>query len=485
MPMKYKKPKLIKNYISEVLYNLLLVLIPLIQTPFLSRVLGADRIGQYSYVQSICTYFILLATLGTSILAQREIATANGDKKKEIEVATNIFFLRFGLCFFWCIIYVLFSCFYSQYKYMLLIQSISFVACIFDVSWYFYGKEEFTRVVWRYAVFRILSFALIFMLVKTRSDIYKYIWINVLCDFFGNLFIGKNLYILFLKNINAINEIKKWLKCSLVLFIPQLAQRIYSVLDKTMIGVITQDAKENGFYEQTQKIINILNALLIETLSYVMLPRVSQKYSENKNDEIMEMILHSFKFLWTLGLPILFGMMAISDNFVPWFFGEEFAVVIVLMKIMAINIVPIGVYSILGNQYFIPTQQQNVHSKAITIGIICNFILNIILIAYMKSMGACIASVISNFIIAGYEVFKTRRIINVIMTVKTSVKSIFAGFFMYIFVRIASMFCPSSMIYTFALVLLGLIIYIIMLWILQDRELIYEIRKILFSRDHK
>ena len=68
------KKSLAVNYVYNLTYQILVIAIPLITTPYLSRVLGAENIGIYSYTLSITTYFILLGTLGIAMYGQREIA---------------------------------------------------------------------------------------------------------------------------------------------------------------------------------------------------------------------------------------------------------------------------------------------------------------------------------------------------------------------------------------------------------------------------
>ena len=60
------------------------------------------------------------------------------------------------------------------------------------------------------------------------------------------------------------------------LFIPTIAVQIYTVLDKTMIGLITESSFENGYYEQAIKIAKMLLAI-VTALGVVMIPRIGQR----------------------------------------------------------------------------------------------------------------------------------------------------------------------------------------------------------------
>ena len=66
--------KIIKNYFYNVGYQVLVLILPLITTPYVSRVLGPEGVGINAYTNSIAQYFILLASLGISLYGNREIA---------------------------------------------------------------------------------------------------------------------------------------------------------------------------------------------------------------------------------------------------------------------------------------------------------------------------------------------------------------------------------------------------------------------------
>ena len=53
-----EKESVIKNYIYNVIYSLLSVVMPLITIPYASRVLQPEGIGQVSYAQNIASYFV-------------------------------------------------------------------------------------------------------------------------------------------------------------------------------------------------------------------------------------------------------------------------------------------------------------------------------------------------------------------------------------------------------------------------------------------
>ena len=55
-----------KNFIYQSAYQIVLIVVPLVTTPYLSRVLGPDQIGVFSVTQAITNYFVMFAMLGMS-----------------------------------------------------------------------------------------------------------------------------------------------------------------------------------------------------------------------------------------------------------------------------------------------------------------------------------------------------------------------------------------------------------------------------------
>ena len=69
-----------KNYIYNLSYQILALITPLVTAPYVSRVLGAENIGTYSFVNANVTYFILLGVFGLSTYSQLEVARRRDDK---------------------------------------------------------------------------------------------------------------------------------------------------------------------------------------------------------------------------------------------------------------------------------------------------------------------------------------------------------------------------------------------------------------------
>ena len=90
-----EKKNITKNYIYNLIYQILLIIVPLITTPYLSKTLGAENVGIYGFTLSIVTYFILFGSLGVAMYGQREIAYNQENKSSRSKIFFEILIMRF------------------------------------------------------------------------------------------------------------------------------------------------------------------------------------------------------------------------------------------------------------------------------------------------------------------------------------------------------------------------------------------------------
>ena len=67
------------NYFLNMSYQVLVLLVAIVTTPYIARTLGAEGIGIYSYTYSVVSCFVLAAVMGTTSYAQRTIAYYQND----------------------------------------------------------------------------------------------------------------------------------------------------------------------------------------------------------------------------------------------------------------------------------------------------------------------------------------------------------------------------------------------------------------------
>ena len=470
-----QKKSIKKNYIYNLTYQILIMIVPLITTPYLSRVLGAEAIGIYSYTLSITTYFILFGSLGVALYGQREIAYVQDDKMKRSKVFYEILLMRFITLGISMIIFYFTFAIKGQYSTYYRILILELISNVLDISWFFQGIEEFKKTVIRNTIVKIISVVCIFVFVKNVNDLYKYFIIYVLSTFLGNI----SLWVYVPKYTEKIGikelQIFRHLQPTIALFIPQVAIQIYTVLDKTMIGSIVNDKSEVGYYEQAQKIVKLL-MIIATSLGTVMIPRMANVYANNDKEKLKEYMDKSLNFVLMLAFPLMFGMVSVVNKFVPVFYGDGYNKVIILINIIIPIVLAIGLSGVIGNQYMIPTKKQKGYTISVTAGAIVNFILNMIFIRLWKSVGASIATVIAEFVVTGVQFYIVRNEIKLIDVIKLMKNYIIASIIMFIISIIIGKFISNNIISILVQLVVSTIIYFTILFILKDEMILNGIR---------
>jgi len=475
-----KQPNIKLNYIYRTIYEILIVLIPLITTPYVSRVLGADGVGIYSYTSSIMTYFTLFAALGTATYGEREIAR-NRDNK---ELASKLFFeielltiITSSICILIWIMFILLSVEYRYYYIALMPLLFSTMA---DISWFFSGYEQMKYIVLRNSLCKIVGVILLFSLVNEKNDLVTYMIINSVISLVGNLSMWTYLPKMIVKVDLHTLQLKKHFKETLIYFIPTIATSIYTVLDKTLIGIITQDSFQNGYYEQATKIINIVKSVVFTSLNVVMGARISYLFMQKKYDEIKNRIERSISFIFLLGYGSLFGIIAVANEFVPLFFGESYEPVISLLYVMSPLIIIIGISNCLGTQYYTPAGLRLKSAKIIILGSFINLVCNLILIPKLGANGAAIGSLIAELSITILYVIKCDGYLSLRVIIKYSYKRIIAGVIMLFIIKLVDTFIILDALFILLLeIIIGLLVYFVVLFIMKDSLLIEMISLVL------
>lgn len=480
MPQKSIK----KNYIYNVAYQILTVITPLITAPYLSRVLGPDGVGTISFAESIVSYFTLFATLGITSFGQREISYVQDDVQKRSVVFWNTKILGFCTSGIALLIYFAFSVMQGENSPIYLILSLNIVAVFFDITWFFQGVEEFGKIVLRNTIIKVANIAFIFILVKDKTDILTYVIGISSFTALGNI----SLWSYLPKYISRIkfSELRpfKTIKVVLSLFLPTIAVQIYTVLDKTMIGVITESSFENGYYEQAVKISRMLLSI-VTALGPVVVPRIGYLFERKEYPEIQRIIYRSYRFAWFLGLPMCIGLMITADNFVPWFFGTGYERVIPLLRILSLLIIVIGINNVISVQYLVPTKRQNLLTMTLVIGAVTNFCLNAVLIRFFASIGAAIASVIAESVIAIVQLILMRKEISPIRVLKEGTLYYIASAVMTaVLIPMHRLLSPSP-IHTLMLVIIGATVYFGTLLIEKDEFVITNLNSIMLKIKRK
>ena len=399
--------KVIKNYLYNLSYQILIIILPVITIPYVTRIFTSEDLGNYGFYNSIVSYFALFSMLGIGIYGTKQIAAAN-DVSSTFWNIYVIQLISSALAIFVYLI-VVFSIPQMGGVIPLMVSVVLFER-MFDISWLFSGKEDFKKITLRNTVVRLVGVICIFTFIKSSDDLYLYIFLIVIINFLGQLVMwvpAKK----FIKRPSFNTKImKKNLHPIVLLFLPQVAISLYVVLDRTLLGLLGSYS-DVGIYEQGQKLTSIL-ITVVTSLGVVMLPRVANLLSEQKDREAQNMVKFSFILYNLIIFPMIFGLIAVNEVFVKLFLGQNFQDVKYVLYIIVFNLMFIGWTNILGYQVLVVRNKNKEFMLSTTIPAFVSVAVNIAVIPFFGYIGASITSVLVEILVFAIQWYYSRNIIN-------------------------------------------------------------------------
>lgn len=475
--------KVIKNYLYNAGYQILNMLIPLITVPYISRVLGAHDVGINEYTNSWVTFFYLMGQMGIALYGNREVAYSREDMHQRSKIFWGIEALQL-LTVSASLVAYLFAVFMfsTTFKQFFLLQGLWIIATGLDISWYFMGLENFKVTVTRNTIVRLVSIALIFIVVKDVNDLGKYILILGGTQLIGNLTLWP-----YLRGNVVWVKISEWhpfkhFYPALLLFIPTITTQVYLVLNRLMLGrMSTQVALGN--FGQADKIIKFVLAVVTAT-GTVMLPHVANKFAKGDVKGVRQSLYSSFNFVSAISIPMMFGLMAIAEKFAPWFLGGDFIPAGRIMFLESPIIVLIAWSNVTGTQYLMPVNRVKEYTTSVTIGAVSNVIFNLFLIGGWGANGAAVATVCSEFLVTVSQLMMIRHTISRRKMFREEWKYFLCGFLMYLVVNRICLIINMTVSNLVLEVIVGAGIYLLGL-ILTKASILGEAQKLIGQRFSK
>lgn len=412
-----------KNLGLQTLYQILNTIIPLLASPYLARTLGAEKIGIFSYTSSVVSYFVLFGMLGTMNYGTRKIASIKDNKKERGRIFLEIYTLQLFISLLFIFLYLIYLKFFCKDNLdVAIIQLLAIITCLLDISWLFFGMENFQIIVSRNIIVKFIVTFMIFFYVKKPEDLKIYALIMIGGNFFNQLILWSFLkkFIIFQKV--EIKNILLHIKPNLMLFIPLLAMSIYHAMDKTMLGLLST-YEQVGFYYNADKIINI-PLCIINGIGTVMLPRMTMLFKEKSREEAEKIFLVSLEIIIIVSTAMCFGISAISKEFVPVFFGKGYEECIILIIFLSPVLIIKAVSNTVRTQYLIPLKMEKFYIKSVILGAIINLIFNTLFILKKGAFGAVLGTLLAELVACIWQFVEIKKYIQI--------KKYYFNYFIYV-----------------------------------------------------
>lgn len=474
--------KVIKNYLYNVGYQVLAIIVPLITSAYVSRVLRPEGVGANSFTNSIIQYFILIANMGIGFYGNRQIAYVRENRAQMSQTFWEIQIVKTIMTLYAFVAFEVFMIFYTRQPEYMWAQSINLIAVALDISWFYEGIEDFKVTVLKNSFVKIISMIAIFIFIKGPDDVTLYIIVLALSTLLGNLTLWPNIRRdLSRTDWKILNPWQHFLPM-LELFIPQIATQVYVQLNKTMLGVMVNETA-SGYYQYSDNLVKLILALVTAT-GTVMLPHVANAVSHGNMEKVNKMLYKSFNFVSAISYPMMFGLAAISLTLAPKYYGPGYGPVGPAMMIESIVILIIAWSNVIGVQYLLPIHRQKQFTWSVTLGAIVNLILNVPLIKTWGLNGAMWSTVISEIAVTFYQMWAVRDLLNFKELFLDSWKYCVAGILMFIPVFWMNLHLPQSWLMLGIEVIIGILIYGVAIWILKA-SILNEGRQVIKEKIHK
>lgn len=471
--------KLKMNLLYNIFYQILVIVLPLITAPYISRTLGAESVGIYSYTNSVAYYFLLFAMLGISNYGNRTIAISRDNDKEMNKNFWEIYSIQFFMYVAAIILYCVYATWINQSNSLVTwLQIIYITSGLLDISWLFFGLENFKVTVIRNTIIKICTVLFIFLFVKSPNDLWIYTLIMCLGSFLSQFYLWFHLKgIIHFEKIKIAN-LKKHIKPILILFVPVIAYSIYKVMDKIMLGNMST-FEQVGFYQSSEKIINIPMGI-ITAIGTVMMPRMSNIIANDSKNRASEYVRISIKLVTIIGSAISFGIIGTSKVLAPVFFGEEFAPCSSILVLLSLTVFSLSWANVARTEVLVPQKKDKIYVSSTIVGAIVNLILNTLLIPEYGANGAAIGTIFAELSVMVLQVVQVNKEMPIVKYILNSIPYIVIGGIMMVIVAILGEVLGISLTTLIIQVLVGGIVFISLIgvyFLVSKDDLIKYVKK--------
>lgn len=382
------------NYILNLINTGTQMLFPLITFPYVCRVIEADGIGQINFFQSIISYISLFTCLGIPMYAIREIARDRSDVVQMNRTAMEILLLHSMLTLVGYAIVAILCLTVPQIQVnipLFLILSLTIFFTAIGCEWFYQGIEDFKYITIRGLIIKTVSVVLLFIFVKSKTDLLYYGCYTVFGVLGGNIFNFFRLrkYIHRENIIFSELHIKRHIKPVLKVFSFSVVTSIYLQLNTVLLGFL-KNALAVGYFAAATKVMQMLLTMSV-CLGSVMMPRASHLIAENKEAEFNRLIQKSYDFTLAIALPMTIGLIFCAPSLITALCGVKFEHSILPSQIIAPIILMVAISNVFGIQVLFPKGKINIVTLCCGIGAVADLILNLCLIPLFSYIGTSIA----------------------------------------------------------------------------------------------
>lgn len=386
-----------KNVLYKSLLTVSSYFIAFITFPYITRVLGVEKIGIVNFVDNTINYFLLFATMGLSLLGTREIAMVKDDYQKRSKVFSNILGINllftFIVLLFFALLVILVPQF-NEHKCLFFIGASKILFTAFVIEWYYTGIERFKYITYRTLLIKTIYVIAVFIFVRNEDDYMLYfiltvsvVGVNAFVNFFH---VRKSIF------INRTELFRfSYIKESLTLGIYNLMTSMYITFNVMFLGFVSSNI-EVGYYSTAFRLYSVILSIF-SALTEVMLPRMSSLMAMGDNERFKLLANKSLQIIVNISIPLIVVGTMMAPQIVSLIAGPGYDGAILPMRVIMPALLPVGIAQVLSRQILLPMKKERVLLYASIAGGSMAVAINFLLVNNLQSLGSSIVLLISEY----------------------------------------------------------------------------------------
>lgn len=460
-----KKQSLKNNFIFQFVYQIVIFVIPLFESPFLTRRLGSENLGIFTYTNSIANYFVIFAMLGILKYGQRVIAQRSNDEYMLRKTFWSLFAAHtiFSTISFFA--YLAFAIFFvSSNKTIFLIESVFVLSALFDITWLFYGLENFKSVVFKNIFVRVSELVLVLLFIKSKEDLWIFTTITASSSFIGFAILLPQA-IRTVKPIRfSFSDIKEHFKPLLFFSISVIAISLYTILDKTLLGIFSSNDSV-AYYEYANKIITIPK-MIITVLGTVMLPRACSFAAKGEYDNQKKYLHYSLVMTSFIAMSSIFGLLSIGQQLTNLYYGSDFSLCGPIIMSLTPLIAILGFGDIVRTQFMIPNKMDNQYILCSVLNAVVNIVFSVSLLIILpdnyKVYGAVVGTCAAELFGCVFQIIICRKFISPWEFIKTLIPFSIIGAIMFLAIKLVAIPLDQGIVSLLIQIGVGAFVFVIL-----------------------
>jgi len=384
---------LFKNFTSLSILQIANYIFPIITLPYLVRVLGPEKYGLVSFATAFAAYFTIITDYGFNLSATQEISVNRNDKKRIAEIFSSVFTLKVSFfilssIFFLAIVFLVPQ--FQNHRLLFFITFLGVLGTALFPLWFYQGIEKMNYILVINVSVRLITTALVFVIIKDENDFIKLAGLNT-SALFAIGFVG--LVVAFNKfQIKYILPEKELLKMQLKngwnLFLSTVWINLYTTSNVFILGLFAP-ANVVGYFAAADKIRLAFQGIL-STMSQSVFPYVNKLLSESY-ERFINFNRKLFKVALSAGTIISITLFLFAEPLVNIVLGKDYEPSVLVLRIIAWLPLVIFLSNVLGIQTMLPMNKHKSFAIILFFAAMINLILSFILVPKYYEIGTAIS----------------------------------------------------------------------------------------------